>query len=151
MVESPPVLEVRLEEGHPARWIWRWAVRKPGRSSIENLNQILWKKAIIPSSRILCHFLIVNGHALDDKYLSKCQDVWIRTLENINMELISGEKGKARDWLIQIFISRMPSWIPSGKNQAGVIGAPFWHPESVYFQSGKNVGWQPEFLRKKSQ
>lgn len=79
---------------------------------------------------------IVNGQSLDDRYLSnvKTLDSTIETLYGV----ISGEKGKARDWdLFKYLFHPDAKLIPSGKNQAGVIGATFMTPDGYISRAGK--------------
>ncbi|REG83133.1 hypothetical protein [Algoriphagus antarcticus] len=80
--------------------------------------------------------MTVNAQSSDDKYLIKVQtlDGTIETLYGV----ISGEKDVERDWeLFKYLFHPDAKLIPTGKNQAGVIGATFMTPEDYIARAGK--------------
>ncbi|MEP0712173.1 hypothetical protein [Algoriphagus sp.] len=71
-----------------------------------------------------------------EKYLSKVQslDSTIETLYAV----ISGKKGQERDWeLFKFLFHPEAKLIPTGKNQAGEIGATFMTPTGYIERAGK--------------
>jgi hypothetical protein len=94
------------------------------------------KKAAILAITFFAISMTVNAQSTDAKYLSKVQtlDSTIETLYGV----ISGEKGQARDWeLFKYLFHPDAKLIPSGKNQAGVIGATFLTPEAYISRAVK--------------
>lgn len=94
------------------------------------------KKAIILV--IACLVISFQGHtqSLDKNYQTKVQtlDSTIETLYGV----ISGEKDQERDWdLFKYLFHPEAKLIPTGKNQAGVIGATFLTPDAYISRSGK--------------
>ena len=87
----------------------------------------------------------------DSKYLEK-----VTTLDNTIETLyavISGEKGEKRDWdLMRYLFKPDAKLIPSGKNQAGVIGCRYMSPDDYINSSGKwleeNGFFEKEISRK---
>ncbi|WP_111611718.1 hypothetical protein [Algoriphagus yeomjeoni] len=78
----------------------------------------------------------MNAQSLDDKYLSKVQtlDSTIETLYGV----ISGKKGEERNWeLFNYLFHPDAKLIPTGKNQAGVIGATFLSPQDYIDRAAK--------------
>ena len=85
---------------------------------------------------ILSLCLISIGHAQDDKYLEK-----VKSIDNIMETLygvISGEKGKARNWeLFDYLFHKDAKLIPSGTSPQGKNGAFFQTTEQYKQTSGK--------------
>jgi hypothetical protein len=94
------------------------------------------KKAAILAITFFAILMNVNAQSTDAKYLSKVQtlDSTIETLYGV----ISGEKGQEREWeLFKYLFHPDAKLIPTGKNQAGVIGATFLTPEAYISRAGK--------------
>lgn len=94
------------------------------------------KKVIILASLIFVISLTVNAQDSSDQYLNKVQtlDSTIETLYGV----ISGGKGKERNWeLFNYLFHPDAKLIPTGKNQAGVIGANFMTPQEYIDRAGK--------------
>tara|TARA_R110000823_G_scaffold281301_1_gene399543 strand:- start:125 stop:655 length:531 start_codon:yes stop_codon:yes gene_type:complete len=85
---------------------------------------------------ILSISTIVKAQSSEQKYLIKVQtlDSTIETLYGV----ISGEKGQERDWeLFRYLFHPDAKLIPTGKNQAGEIGATFMTPDAYITRAGK--------------
>lgn len=94
------------------------------------------KKVVILAIAVFAIALTVNAQSADDKYLSKVQtlDSTIETLYGV----ISGKKGQERNWeLFKYLFHPEAKLIPTGKNQAGAIGATFMTPEDYISRAGK--------------
>lgn len=94
------------------------------------------KKVAVLLIALVVFTITVHAQSVDDKYLSKVQtlDSTIETLYGV----ISGEKGQERNWeLFKYLFHPDAKLIPSGKNQAGVIGATFMTPEDYITRAGK--------------
>jgi hypothetical protein len=94
------------------------------------------KKAAILAIIFFAISMNVNAQSTDAKYPSKVQtlDSTIETLYGV----ISGEKGQEREWeLFKYLFHPDAKLIPTGKNQAGVIGATFLTPEGYISRAGK--------------
>jgi hypothetical protein len=85
----------------------------------------------------LCAFIFAfNMQAQSDKYLQKVKtlDSTIKTLYSV----ISGEKGKARDWeLFKYLFKPEAKLIPTGTNKQGVHMARYMTPQEYINTSGK--------------
>lgn len=80
--------------------------------------------------------MIANAQSTEEKNLSKVQtlDSTIETLYGV----ISGKKGQERDWeLFKFLFHPDAKLIPTGKNQAGEIGATFMTPDGYITRAGK--------------
>jgi hypothetical protein len=94
------------------------------------------KKAAILAITFFAISMNVNAQSTDAKYLSKVQtlDSTIETLYGV----ISGEKGQEREWELFKYLFHLDAkLIPTGKNQAGVIGATFLTPEAYISRAEK--------------
>ena len=94
------------------------------------------KNTLILASFIFAISGSVNAQSSEDKYLDKVKtlDSTIETLYGV----ISGKKGEQRNWeLFKYLFHPDAKLIPSGKNQAGVIGATFMSPQDYIDRAGK--------------
>lgn len=94
------------------------------------------KKAAVLLLSFFAITVAANAQSADDKYLSKVQTL-DSTIENL-YGAISGEKGQERDWeLFKYLFHPDAKLIPTGKNQAGSIGAAFMTPDEYISRAGK--------------
>jgi len=94
---------------------------------MKKINYILFAVLILIS---------LNTTAQSDTYISKVKtlDSTIKTLYNV----ISGEKGEARDWKLFKYLFRPEAkLIPTGTNKQGVHVARFMTPQGYIDTSGK--------------
>lgn len=86
---------------------------------------------------LLSFFIIGSGYAQEGntKYADRVTTI-DSTLETL-YGVISGEKGEARNWeLFNYLFHPDAKLIPSGKNQAGKVGATFMTPQDYVDRSG---------------
>ncbi|PZX52058.1 hypothetical protein [Algoriphagus chordae] len=94
------------------------------------------KKTSILIIALFAISMTLHAQETSDKYLSKVQtlDSTIETLYGV----ISGKKGEERNWeLFKYLFHPDAKLIPTGKNQAGEIGATFMTPEDYISRAGK--------------
>jgi hypothetical protein len=94
------------------------------------------KRSIILILSLFVISLTVKAQDASEQYLNKVQtlDNTIETLYGV----ISGKKGEERNWeLFKYLFHPDAKLIPTGKNQAGAIGATFMTPEGYISRAGK--------------
>lgn len=98
--------------------------------------------------------LTFNVHAQNNEYSNYVNDVdtTIKTL----YEVISGEKGEARNWkLFKYLFHKDAKLIPAGKNQEGIVQVKYMTPSDYINTSGKwlieNGFYEKEIARKTEQ
>ena len=112
-------------------------------------------------SLLFCLFILGSSHVMTHAQTdsSKNANTTVSSLDSILFTLydvISGEKGEARDWeLLKFLFKPDAKLIPSGKDQAGVYRVRYMTPQDYIDASGKwlveNGFYEEEINRKVEQ